>query len=170
MKSPSSESHVPLKTQTDRAKRLSGKSLLTTGPPEASGSSGNRSPWYCQDTWTTMPTDSGSISSSPTSVSSFSANSPVLPTPCDFDNCAAGVVNWEPSWLPNQTEQYSAATLSTDVASIPVFDQGCISPSYSGYWMRLRQSKRKSSRKPQLAGGKGPEWCWMARRRNNLLL
>src|ERR1700735_2053997 len=80
-----------------------------------------------------MPTDSGSISSSPTFVSSFSANSPVLPTPRDFDNRAAGAVNWEPSWLPDQTEQHSTATLSTDVASIPVFDQGCISPSYSGY-------------------------------------
>ena len=45
-KSPSSESRVPSKTKTDRAKRLSGKSLLTTGPPEASGSSGCQSPWY----------------------------------------------------------------------------------------------------------------------------
>src|SRR5882762_4656780 len=76
---------------------------------------------------------SGSYPLSPTSVSSFSANSPVLPTPRDFDNRAAGAVNWEPSWLPDQTEQHSAATLSTDVASIPVFDQGCISLSYSGY-------------------------------------
>jgi hypothetical protein len=134
-KSPSSESRMPSKTKTDRAKRLSGKGPLTTGPPEASGSSGRRSPWYRRDTWTAMPTDSGSVlyPSSPTSVSSFGANSPVLPTPRDFDNRAAGAVNWEPLWLPDQTEQHSAATLSTDVASIPVFDQGCISPSYSGY-------------------------------------
>src|SRR6202042_2906843 len=96
------------------------------------------SPWYRRDTRTAMPTDSGSISLSPMSVSSFSANSPVLPTPRDFDNRAAGTVNWEPSWLPDQTEQYSAATLSTDVASIPVFNQGCISPSYLGY--RSQQS------------------------------
>jgi hypothetical protein len=135
MKSLSSESCMPSKTKTDRAKRLSGKSPLTTGPPEASGSSRRQSPWYRRDTWTAMPTDSGSGSYplSPTSVSSFSANSPVLPTPRDFDNCAAGAVNWEPSWLPDQTEQHLAATLSTDVASIPVFDQGCISLSYSGY-------------------------------------
>jgi hypothetical protein len=134
-KSPSSESRVPSKTKTDRAKRLSGKSPLTTGPPEASGSSGSQIPWYRQDTQTAMPTDLGSglYPSSPTSVSSFSANSPVLPTPRDFDNRAAGAVNWEPTWLPDQTEQHSAATLSTDVASIPVFDQGCVSPSYSGY-------------------------------------
>jgi hypothetical protein len=134
-KSPSSESRVPSKTKTDRAKRLSGKSPLTTAPPEASGSSGRRSPWYRRDSRVAMPTDSGSGSypSSPTSVSSFSANSPVLPTPRDFDNRAAGAVNWEPSWLRDQTEQHSAATLSADIASIPVFDQGCISPSYSGY-------------------------------------
>jgi len=71
--------------------------------------------------------DSGSRSypSSPTSVSSFSANSPVLPTPHDFDNRAAGAANWEPSWLHDQTEQHSTATMSMGIASIPVLDQGC---------------------------------------------
>jgi hypothetical protein len=140
-KSPSTDSRVPSKTKTERAKRLSGKSPLTTGPPEASGSSGRRSPWYRRSSRGAMPTDSssGSYPSSPTSVSSFSANSPVLPTPHDFDSRAPGAANsvsapWEPSWLQDQTEQYSSATtLSADSALIPAYEQGSITPSYSGY-------------------------------------
>jgi hypothetical protein len=143
-KSPSANSRVPSKTKADRAKRLSGKGPLTTGPPEISGSSGRRSPWYRRNSRATLPTDSGSGSypSSPTSVSSFSANSPVLPTPRDFDSHAVSAVNsvsatWEPSWLRDQTEQYSSATtLSADTTSIPAYEHGNISQSHSGYPLR----------------------------------
>ena len=130
---------MPSKTKADRAKRLSGKSPLTTGPPEAGGSSGRRSPWYCRNSRGALHTDSGSGSypSSPTSVSSFTPNSPALPTPHDFDSRAAGAVNSvsaPPSWLRDQTEQYSSAsTLSTDTTSIRAYEQGSISPSYLEY-------------------------------------
>jgi hypothetical protein len=140
-KSPRTNARVPSKTKTDRAKRLSSKSPLTTGPLETGGGSGRRSPWYRRNSRGAMPTDSGSGSypSSPTSVSSFSANSPVLPTPRDFDSRATGTINlvstpWEPSWLRDQAEQYSSATtLSEDTTSIPAYEQGSVSNSYSGY-------------------------------------
>lgn len=139
-KPPKASSRAPSKTKVDRAKRLSSKGPLTTAPPEAGGSSGRRSPWYRRNSRAALPTDSGSGSypSSPTSVSSFSANSPVLPTPRDFDNRAPGTVNsvstpWEPSWLRDQTEQYSATTLSADATSTPAYEQEGITHPYAGY-------------------------------------
>jgi len=89
-----------------------------------------------------LPTDSGSSSypSSPTSISSYSANSPVLPTPREVDCLAAETVNlvsapWEPSWLRDQTEQYSSATTVHNDASPfnHAYDQGGISSAYPGY-------------------------------------
>lgn len=118
-KSSSAESRMPLKAKSERARRLSAKGPLTTSPPESGGSSsGRRSPWFRRSPRNVLPADSGSGSypSSPTSASSFSANSPVLPSPRDFETLGSGVgagvavaAPWEPSWPPNQTEYFLQA-------------------------------------------------------------
>ena len=115
-KSPSAESRMPLKAKSERSRRLSANGPFTVNPPESVGSgSGRRSPWFRRGSRSALSADSGSGSypSSPTSASSFSANSPVLPTPRDFESLGNGTggtvavaAPWEPSWPPNQTEYF----------------------------------------------------------------
>lgn len=127
-KSPSADLRMPLKSKTDRARRMSAQGRITNSTPESIGNSGRRSPWFRRDSRPVLPTDSGSGSypSSPTSVSSLNTNSPALPTPHDFDTVgttAIGTVSapWEPSWLEDQTEQYSSTNASR---ADPVYEQG----------------------------------------------
>ena len=134
-KSPSAESRMPLKAKSERSRRLSANGPFTVNPPESGGSSsGRRSPRFRRGSRSVLSADSGSGSypSSPTSASSFSANSPVLPTPRDIESLGNGTgigvavaAPWEPSWPQNHTEyilpslhQYgNSATYSTRSAS-----------------------------------------------------
>lgn len=140
--STSADSRVPSKSKPERHRRLSAKSPLSINPPESVGSAASRNSWFRRNSRPNLPTDSssGSYPSSPTSVSSYSANSPVLPTPHEVDCLAAGTANlvsapWEPTWLRDQTEQYSSATtIHGDAAPFSsTYDQGTTSPVYSGY-------------------------------------
>ena len=150
-KLPSAESRMPLKAKSERSRRLGAKGPFTAGPPESGGSSsGRQSPWFRQSSRSVLPADSGSRSypSSPTSPSSFSVNSPVLPTPRDFEtlgsNASDGVAAapWEPSWRPNQTEYFVPALnqcgdSATHSATLPASENAICSPYRSATPMPL---------------------------------
>jgi hypothetical protein len=141
----SANSRVPSKSKPERHRRLSAKSPLSINPPESVGSAALHNSWFCRNSQPNLPTgsSSGSYPSSPTSVSSYSANSPVLPTPHEVDSLAAGTVNlvsapWEPTWPHDQTEQYSSVTtVDSDAAPFnPAYDQEGKSLACSGYPLR----------------------------------
>lgn len=139
--SPSAASRVPSKSKPDRLRRLSAKNPLNINTPESGRSAAPRDSWYRRDSRAGSSTDlgDGSYPSSPTSISSYS-NSPVLPTPHEVDCLPAGAVKlvsapWEPSWLRDQTEQYSSATTMPSHASSfnSVYDQGGVFYPYPVY-------------------------------------
>jgi hypothetical protein len=140
-KLPTADTPLPLKTKTQRIKRLSGPKRFASSHSEASTS---QNPMYHQDSQGAMPADMGlgSYLSSHTPVSALSANSPVLPADRNIDAHVTDVLNLVsvplgPSWLHDHPDQYSSVTtLSADTVSVAAFDQGCNTPSYSRYSSR----------------------------------